>query len=138
GGAALILAGIVRATDTTITLNQAVVGGGLANGGGTLGGGNNIVAGDFAGTSPDIFGNYNSKGFNLIGDGTGAGGTPLSSDQVGTAAAPIDPRLADLQVRGGNVPIHVPAPGSPALDHGSAFSATDERGDTRPSTGADI
>lgn len=138
GGAALTQAGIVRATDTTITLNTAAAGGGLANTGATLGGGNNIVAGNTAPTGPDILGPYNSQGFNLIGDGSAAEGTPLSTDIVGSAANPINPQLASLALRGGSLPVHVPGPGSPALNKGSAFSTTDERGDTRPTTGADI
>src|SRR5581483_3219999 len=57
--------------------------------------------------------------------------------QVGTAAAPIDSRLSLLTTRNG-VLVHIPLPGSPALDRGQAFGIADERGVTRPATGSDI
>src|SRR5207247_616690 len=60
------------------------------------------------------------------------------TDQVGTASAPIDPRLSPLILRGGNLPVHVPVPGSPALDRGQSFNPSDERGVTRPATGSDV
>src|SRR5262249_11450467 len=51
-----------------------------------------------------------SLGNNLVGDGTGApgfvGGT--GGDRVGTAAAPIDPRLGPLADNGGPTPTHAP------------------------------
>jgi predicted outer membrane repeat protein len=137
GGGVMIQAGIVQATDTTVTLNQAALGGGIENGA-TLGGGNNIVAGNIAPTSPDIFGQYNSQGFNLIGDGSGATGTMMSSDLIGTASAPIDPLLSPLVIHGGTLPVQIPLPGSPALNVGQSFAPSDERGVTRPTSGSDI
>src|SRR5581483_12079865 len=88
-------ASILRLTDTTVTRNTAANGGGIDSAAGTLGFGNTIVAGNTAGASPDVVGTVASQGFNLVGDGTGATGF-VTSDQVGTAAAPIDSRLSLL------------------------------------------
>jgi predicted outer membrane repeat protein len=135
GGAFEIQAGIVQVTDSTISLNSAAQGGGID---GSLGGSNDIIAGNTAPTSPDISGSFSSQGFNLIGDGTGDSGTFQSSDQVGTAAAPINPLLSTLVIHGGTLPVLIPVPGSPALGAGHAVNPTDERGFVRPDTGTDI
>jgi predicted outer membrane repeat protein len=129
---------IARLTDTTATLNSASTGGGFYRAGGTLGFGNTIVAGNTASSgSPDVFGTVSTQGHNLVGDGTGASGFD-ATDMVGTAASPINAKLSGLSVRGGTLPVIVPGPGSPAIDTGASFSITDERGITRPSSGADI
>jgi predicted outer membrane repeat protein len=129
---------IIRLTDSTVTLNHAGTdGGGLEVSNGTLGFGNTIVAGNTANTSPDVLGPVASTGFNLVGDGSGASGF-ISSDQVGTSAAPIDPLLSPLILHGGSLPVHIPLPGSPALDVGRAIQFADERGFARPATGSDI
>ena len=137
GGGVLISAGSVSATDTTVTLNHAAQGGGI-EADASLSGGNNIVAGNTASTGPDISGFYASQGYNLIGDSSGSTGNMSSTDLIGTAANPIDPRLSPLIVHGGTLPTHVPVPGSPVIGVGQSFNPTDERGVARPTSGADI
>lgn len=63
---------------------------------------------------------------NLIGDGTGMTGISQGSggNQVGTAGAPINPRLAALANNGGPTRTHALLAGSPALDAGNNTSAT--------------
>jgi predicted outer membrane repeat protein len=137
GGAVLIQSGNVQATDTTVAFNMAAFGGGIANNA-FLAGGNNIVAKNTAPTGPDILGSYTSQGFNLIGDATGATGTLLGSDLIGTSTAPIDPLLSPLVLHGGNLPVLVLEPGSPAIGKGQSAQLTDERGVARPTSGVDI
>src|SRR5206468_1734632 len=61
---------------------------------------NSIVAGNLA-DQPDISGSFVSAGYNIIGDATGGSGFSETTDQVGTSAAPIDPKLGPLQDNGG-------------------------------------
>src|SRR6185436_14297724 len=49
----------------------------------------------------DAFGPFVSGGFNLIGIGDGSSGFNSSTDQVGTLASPLDPKLGPLQDNGG-------------------------------------
>jgi hypothetical protein len=76
-----------------------------------------------------------TEGFNLIGanDCITANFPPgqpnLNGDQVGTAAAPIDPVLTLLDDQGGPTLTHLPLPASPAIDQGSCpAAAADQRG----------
>jgi hypothetical protein len=73
-----------------------------------------------------------SQGFNLIGDGSGAGGF-TRTDQVGSASNPIDPRLGPLQDNGGPTQTMALLPGSPALNAGDAAESgvPDQRGVVR-------
>ncbi len=80
---------------------------------------------------------WQSAGFNLIGTVAGAesflqAGSPNpDGDQVGTAAAPIDPRLEPLADYGGFAPTLRPIleVASPLIDQGSCPTATgDQRG----------
>ena len=110
---------------------------------------NSIVAKSVGGLSSgggapfDVFGPFTSGGFNLVGsnaNGSGFGGSGLTStDQVGTSAAPLDPRLEPLADNGGPTLTHALQAGSPALDAGDIESnlATDQRGFPRctPSAG---
>ena len=80
---------------------------------------NTILAGNHGpAASPDVQGYLTSQGHNLVGDGTGAGGLTAAGDQVGSAAAPIDPRLGPLQDNGGPTQTMALLPGSPAIDAG--------------------
>ena len=72
-----------------------------------------------ASCSPDLFGTVDAdRRTNLIGDGTASSGFTDGGNLIGTAASPIDPRLAPLGDYGG--PTHTMAllPGSPAIDKG--------------------
>src|SRR5262249_59336165 len=91
---------------------------------------NTIIAGNFADLYPDVRGQFDSYGHDLIGDGTGASGF-INSDLVGTSTNPIDPMLSPLGFYGGPTQTHLLLPGSPALAAGDiAFAALpyDQRG----------
>ena len=94
-----------------------------------------IVAGNqiFHGAATDVSGTLDPAGdHNLIGDGTGLTGIEngANGNQIGTAAAPIDPLLGPLADNGGPTQTFALLPGSPAIDAGSnpASLATDQRG----------
>jgi CSLREA domain-containing protein len=139
---ALNKGGGIESSDTvtvrngTITGNSAKFAGGIYTGESTLLR-STIVAGNSAPTGPDlagpVFRAVVSEGGNLIGNGAGAAltGSGGPADQVGTASAPIDPKLEpDPQSHGGPTETVAPLPGSPAIDHGADSPApdTDQRG----------
>ena len=72
----------------------------------------------------DAAGVFTSAGFNLIGKADGATGFAhgVNNDQVGTSAAPVDPKLDGLvlQDNGGSTHTIALQPDSPAIDKGSA------------------
>jgi hypothetical protein len=128
-------------TNVTVTGNAAAVSGGgvfVAPGGRfTAQLVNTLVAEDAGGGGPDLAGAFASLGHNLIGaldPATASGLTDgVNGDQVGTPAAPVNPRLGPLQDNGGPTFTHALLPGSPALDAGQAGAvATDQRGVSRP------
>jgi hypothetical protein len=149
GGGLTSYAGTI--TNCTIAFNGAVGGGGngssgTASGGGFWQGSNSstsfrstiIAKNTSSGTSPDVFSTNldpPSLGSNLIGNGSGAlgFGNGIRGDQVGTAAAPIDPLLGPLAFNGGPTPTHALLSGSPAIDRGSnaAGLTSDQRGFAR-------
>src|SRR5206468_2776633 len=115
-------------------------GGGIFNhSGSTLNARNTILAVNTAPNvpatnGPDLNGAMNSQGFNFVGNRGGTAITPaLSTDQVGTPAAPIDPLLGPLQDNGGSTPTRALLAGSPVLDKGHSSGAnSDQRGYLRP------
>ncbi len=121
-------------TNSTVSGNRANDGGGgyFIQTAGTLTLLNTIIAGNAAPSSPDVGGLVHSLGHNLIGDCTGGSGF-AATDQVGTAAAPIDPKLGPLQDNGGLTPTMALLAGSPAINAGTATGApaTDQRGALR-------
>jgi hypothetical protein len=140
----LVPGGTVSLTSTTVSGNQAGSGGGLFQQAGTKGGPpglfqlrSSIVAGNrlTTGVPGDLAGIFSSLGHNLVGAGDGATGLTGNGDQVGTAAAPIDPRLGPLASNGGPTQTMAPLDGSPALYGGDPALAgtTDPRGVIRPS-----
>jgi CSLREA domain-containing protein len=78
--------------------------------------------------APDVLGTVTSLGHNLIGIGDGSSGLTQATDQVGTAAAPIDPRLGLLQDNGGPTATRALATDSPAKDKGWSGEPNDQRG----------
>lgn len=109
----------------TIADNSAMVGGGInVEGSGQFLFVNTLIADNTAtGTGPDCAdgggtGTISSNGFNLIGKSDGCTTlNPYPSDQVGTSASPLDPKLGTLQSIGGNGTRVLPLlPGSPAID----------------------
>jgi hypothetical protein len=90
---------------------------------------NTIIAANSSG--PDVVGNFNSQGYNLIGyPDSGPFGNPgfvngMNGDKVGTSGAPLDPKLGPLANNGGPTQTHALLVGSPALDAGADTFATD-------------
>jgi hypothetical protein len=109
--------------NSTILSNTALaVGGGLHVSpvgvpGATINLQNSIIARntDDAG-SPDCFGSYTSKGYNLVGNSEGCTINQAQGDRIGTSSTPIDPKLSPLQNNGGLTWVHLPLHGSPAID----------------------
>ncbi len=160
--------GTATITDSTISGNSATLGGGVSadgpltltactvsgNSAGIGGGvfllrgpdsrttiGDTIAAGNAATFGPDFVGMVDQdQGFNLIGDGDNASGFTAASDQVGTAASPIDPLLAPLGDYGGPTQTMALLPGSPAIGKGVAIAGitTDQRGFALDSPQPDI
>ena len=76
----------------------------------------------------------NAAGLNVFGVGEGCG--QGIQDRAGTLAEPLDPKLSPLGDHGGPTPTHLPLPGSPAVDLGSAACpGRDQRGALRPADG---
>ena len=138
--------------NTTVTGNTATQqGGGIYQNGpmndedfGSLSLANSLVAGNNAPTAPDLLvvSGFLSGRFNLIGVGGGSSlANGVDGNQVGTAAAPIDPRLGVLADHGGPTHTHALLLGSPAIDAGSTTGcpSIDQRGVSRPQgAGCDI
>jgi CSLREA domain-containing protein len=152
GGAIFLTedAGLGTLRNATVTGNEAADGGGLVTGR-PIQARNSIVAGNRAAQGPDCSSPGSGatvlalQGHNLIGDASGCTlfveTPPAPGDQVGDAAAPLDPHLAELRRSGGPTPTHALRPGSPALEAGSpeepgsterACEPADQRGVPRP------
>jgi hypothetical protein len=133
-------------TNSTITNNVAAQGGGVqisANTNAQIG--SSVVAGN----GTDVAGTFTSLGYNFIGNGSGAtiigngSGATISGttvgNQVGTAAAPLDPRLGPLRDNGGPTLTRLPLPGSPLIDAGNPVLppalVADQRGRPRVQNG---
>jgi len=115
-------------------------GGGIAVASGTVTLTDTIVAGNMhgigAGTPDDISGAVDpSSSYNLVGVDTNLSGISngANHNQIGTAASPIDPKLAPLAGYGGPTPSEALLPGSPAIGAGTAITGvnTDQRGVAR-------
>jgi CSLREA domain-containing protein len=133
-------------TSSTVARNRATqAGGGIhLSSSALLALTNSLIAQNTAPTGPDV---NNSSGtpararFNLIGNGSGSGITNTNGNQVGTASAPIDPKLGPLADNGGPTRTHALLLGSPAIDAASTpdCPTTDQRGVLRPQgTACDI
>jgi hypothetical protein len=130
GGAIGSESATVTITNSTITDNA---GGGIDNVAGTVRARNTIIAKNTSTQGPDVSGSLTSQGFNLIGNRSGATITPTTGDQIGTAAAPLNPMLGPLQDNGGPTFTHALLSGSSAIDAGnSSGSGIDQRGFARP------
>jgi len=99
----------------------------IGNSAGTSGGGiyrrsrlvtlrNTIVALNTAPSSPDVFGQITSLGYNLIGNKSGANIPAVAGDMFGTSASPINPKLGPLADNGGSTKTRIPASDSPAIN----------------------
>ena len=118
--------------NSTVSGNNADgSGGGILNNGGTAILRNTIVAGNTAGSGPDVLGTFSSRGNNLIRNTSGAVGFG-GSDVLGK-----NPRLGPLQDNGGQTDTHALLSRSPAIDKGTntGCPSTDQRGKARPVDG---
>jgi len=84
---------------------------------------------------PDVFGPVSAR-YSLIGDDLGATINDRGGNQIGNAAAPIDPLLGPLANNGGPTPTHALETISPAVDSGFSLAlpgvtvpSYDQRGD---------
>jgi hypothetical protein len=154
-GGGLHFFNVAEVTLNNVTITQNSAGAGASGGGGISQFGsavvttqNTIIAGNEApdGLAPDCIGVFVSQGHNLIGVNQSCTGfvDSVNGDQVGSAVAPLDPRLAPLGWNGGATMTHALLSGSPAIDAGNpaapgsggpACAATDQRGLARPIDG---
>src|SRR5438477_2112730 len=135
--------GTLNVTNSTISSNTATGGSGPSSnsGGGiaalgTVNVKNSIIALNMASSSgPDVIGNFVSAGFNLIGKSDSGNGFTAATDQTGTVASPLDPKLDpnSLQNNGGPTKTIALLFGSPAIDKATSLGltgnlTTDQRG----------
>jgi hypothetical protein len=127
GGGIYLAGGSVAVNQSTLSADQGsgifeAGGGGIYNLSGTLTARNSIVAGNSSnGTGPDISGAAgSSSSYNLIGNGSGLSGIRdgVNGNHIGSAASPLDPRLAPLGDYGGPTQTMALRPGSPAIAAG--------------------
>ena len=127
---------IVRLDNSTISSNSANRGGGLFNDvGATFFNVKNSLIALNTGSTPDVNGNFMTAGFNLVSKTDGGTGFTPPSDQTGTIAAPLDPKLdpAGLKNNGGPTQTIALLCGSPAIDKATSLTTsgnllTDQRG----------
>lgn len=128
GGLSTSAFGTVEVSHSTIVGNTAAFGGGIYRTG-PMTTRHTIIAGNTASAGPDIFGNFGSQGYNLLGNPQDASGW------VQTDLLHVNPRLGPLQRNGGPTQTHALLPGSPAINAGDpTFApppATDQRGRPR-------
>jgi CSLREA domain-containing protein len=144
GGAIASLDGTTNLNNCTITGNMVANSpnggaGGVSNlGAGKINVRSTIVALNTAtgfSVFQDVSGAFVSQGFNLIGRTNGSTGFPASTDQTGSDAAPLDPKIDPngLQDNGGPTRTVALLVGSPAIDKGTRAGlpgslTTDQRG----------
>src|SRR5438067_2144796 len=140
GAGIFINTGTVNLTNSTLSDNSCsghpssmTFGGGIFNatGGVTVKSSiialSRVVADDgTVGSNPDASGSFTSQGFNLIGKRDGSTGFTQSTDQTGTVASPLDPKLdpAGFRDNGGPTGTVALLPGSPAIDKGTSHCST--------------
>ena len=75
---------------------------------------NNLISLN-TGQSRDVHGPFNSLGYNLVGITNGAAGFGARDDLLGSASAPLDPKVGPCADYGGPTPTVALLPGSPAI-----------------------
>jgi CSLREA domain-containing protein len=124
GGGIFLTSARVTLINSTVSANTAGFGGGIDNVFGTVNLKNTVVANnltDPGGNGPDLSGEFNSQGNNLIGkvDGSNGFANGVNGDIVGSIASPINALLGSLADSGGPTLTHALLPGSPAINAGS-------------------
>ena len=102
---------------------------------------NSIVASNGNNDCDSYYASITSAGYNLVSNADGCNWIPEEDDQLGTAAAPIDPMLGPLADNGGPTLTNALLEGSPAIDAGDPDGClpVDQRGVLRPQgAGCDI
>lgn len=137
GGGWFNFTGTTSMTNVTIAANTADSdanntgdGGGIFRSGGDVNL-NNVLIGDNVdntGQAPDIAGQFNSQGFNLIENPATAIITGITASNL----LNVDPKLGPLASNGGPTFTHALLEGSPAIDAGSSVLGSDQRGQERP------
>lgn len=120
GGAILSKGGSLALANSTITGNTSLVSGVDANSGSLMG---TIVANS---SGADL------KGTFVVADSLIEDPGTATLNTVSNTLLSVGPRLGALGDHGGSTPTHLPLPGSPAIDHFSGCSGTDQRGESRP------
>ena len=114
--------GTLAVINSTLSGNFAGSGGGISNSSGVVHVESSIIALNSAQSPnpPDVSGSFGSYGFNLIGKVDGSTGFTEPTDQTGTVASPLDPKLDPngLQNNGGPTQTIALLWGSPAIDKG--------------------
>lgn len=132
--------GIFSNTIQSVTITSSTITGNVvANTATSYGGGinsanlavlkNTIVAGNVRGatTRDDVKGMFSSS-YSLIGDKRDATVGNSGGSQIGTTAAPIDPKLGTLTNNGGPTLTHTLLSGSPAIDAGDPAATAGQGG----------
>ncbi len=141
GGGVYNIVGLTEIENSTITNNTAFDGQGsgvetvvtFGNNATRTGVSSSVIAAN-TNTDVDVAGTntFQSKGYNLVGDGNATGAFNKTGDQIiGNGS----PGLAPLADNGGPTETHAVEETSPALDtgdNGSATPTTDQRGEIRP------
>jgi len=145
GGIANRNGSTLNLTNSTVTANfSGAAGSGVSNGSGGIANiKSSIIALNYGGgfptgVSPDVYGAFSSKGFNLIGKKDGSTGFSMGTDKKGTIASPLDPKFDPngLRNNGGSTQTIGLLAGSPAIDAGTSAGLTgtltkDQRGSPR-------
>jgi hypothetical protein len=126
--------GSLTLTNSTVTANYALIGGGVYSGG-TATVKSSIIAQNLASSrAADVEGTFVSQGFNLIGKDE-SGTFTAATDRTGTAASPLNPKFDTRGLRNNGGPTQTIAllSGSPAVDRGTSIGltgalTTDQRG----------
>ncbi|MEM7063292.1 MAG: CHAT domain-containing protein [Cyanobacteria bacterium P01_B01_bin.77] len=135
-GGGIRTVGPTTLTNVTVTANTAThSGGGLSKNPSTAATPeliNTIVANNSAPTHPDVEGQFSDQGNNIIGIDQGSIGFNIST-LVGTTTTPIAPRLTSLNNTLGSLPSHQLLRDSPAVNAGNNVAAapSDQHGQPR-------
>jgi len=132
GGITVSDGGYLNMANSTVASNiSTYYGGGICNGpfvSGTVFAYSSIIAGNTSvSVGPDAAGQFNSGGYNLVGNSSGSLGFTNTSDQVNA-----NPLLGPLANYGGSTLVMALRSGSPAIDKGQSYIGTDQRGFARP------